>query len=245
MSQATRTASRKRVSDTVVVIPTYREAGNIVELLQAVRAALDCDIIVVDDDSPDGTAELVNRHFGDDPRLEVIVRRDRPRGLGPAYRRGFSRALERGHDFVIQMDADFSHPPQALPQLRQAAEQADVVIGSRYVSGGRWEGLGALRSLLSRAGSGYARLVLGLPIRDVTGGFKCWRAASLLKVDVGSVTANGFAFQIEMNHRAHRRGLRLLEVPIRFHKRRHGESKMSLAIVVEGFTAVWRLRGSR
>lgn len=245
MNRAPPAGAAQRLADTVVVIPTYCEAGNIEQLLGEILVACDADVIVVDDDSPDGTAELVKRRFGKTPRVEVIVRRNQPRGLGPAYRRGFARALERGHDFIIQMDADFSHPPQDLPRLRQAVEHADLVIGSRYVTGGRWPGLGRLRSLLSRAGSAYARRVLGLPVKDVTGGFKCWRADALRAVEADRATANGFAFQIEMTLRACRCGLRLLEVPIHFAKRRQGESKMSLGIVAEGFLAVWRLRGLR
>jgi dolichol-phosphate mannosyltransferase len=232
-------------ADTLVVIPTYCESENIETLVPAVLDALPCGVLVVDDDSPDGTAALVEKSFGGDPRVSLLVRRGKPRGLGPAYLEGFQLALKRKVRFVIQMDADFSHDPAALPRLREAAESADLVIGSRYVQGGATGDWGMLRRLISRGGSWYARTVLTLPVRDVTGGFKCWRVGALATLDLGRIASTGFAFQIEMNHRAHQLGLRIVEIPIRFSDRERGKSKMSWKIFIEGLSAVWRIRFSR
>lgn len=229
-------------SDTLVVIPTYCEKDNIGGVLAAVLDALPCEVLVVDDDSPDGTAEEVASRSKSEPRIHLLVRRGLPRGLGPAYRDGFRWGLEHGHPFLVQMDADFSHDPGRLPALRAACEGADLVIGSRYVPGGATVNWGLLRKAISRGGSLYARTVLGLPIRDVTGGFKCWRAEALEALEPDTVPSTGFAFQIEMNFRAHRRGLRIQELPIQFPDRVRGTSKMSWRILVEGLLAVWRIR---
>lgn len=231
-------------SDTMVVIPTYCERENIESIIPAVLEALPCDLMVVDDESPDGTGELAEKIFGADPRVSVLIRRGRPRGLGPAYVEGFLCALEAGYGFIFQMDADFSHQPQALPALRAAASDADLVIGSRYVPGGGSKDWGLLRRFTSRGGSWYARTVLGLSIRDVTAGFKCWRSEALAALDLGSVSSTGFAFQIEMSYRSSLRSQRIVEVPIRFVDRSRGESKMSVKILMEGLTTVWRLRFS-
>jgi dolichol-phosphate mannosyltransferase len=165
--------------DTLVVIPTYNEAENVAAIIPAVLDALACEVLVVDDDSPDGTAELAARAAENDPRVRVLNRRGRPRGLGPAYLDGFGYGLDSGFSYVVQMDADFSHQPAALPSLREAAEEADLVIGSRWVRGGQASGWKLPRRLISRGGSWYARAVLGLRIRDLTSGFKCWRADAL------------------------------------------------------------------
>lgn len=231
--------------DTLVVIPTFNEAQNIAEVLPAVLEALPGEVLVVDDDSPDGTAAVAVRMAENQPGIHVLSRRGKPRGLGPAYIDGFLYALDAGFPFVVQMDADFSHEPAALPALRQAAEDADLVIGSRWVPGGRASGWKLPRRMISKGGSWYARTVLGLRIRDVTSGFKCWRAAALEKLNLKTIVSVGFAFQIEMNYRAHRGGLRVVEVPIRFSDRTRGESKMSMRIFLEGLAGVWRIRGSK
>ncbi len=238
-------ASRSTRSTTVVIIPTYCEGDNIARIVPAVLEALDCDVLVVDDESPDGTGQLADELAAADGRVAVLHRTGRPRGLGCAYRDGFALALARGCSFVIQMDADFSHDPAHLPALREAAEDADLVIGSRYVPGGGAPDWTPIRRLVSRGGSLYSRLILGLPVRDVTGGFKCWRSDALRAVDPSTASARGFAFQIEMNHRAVRAGLRVVEVPILFCDRERGKSKMSARIFVEGLFAVWRIRFAR
>ena len=232
-------------SDTLVVIPTYNEAENIAAVVPAVLDALPCEVLVVDDDSPDGTGGLAVRLAENQPRVHVLGRKGKPKGLGPSYVDGFGYALDAGFAFVVQMDADFSHEPAALPGLRKAAESADLVIGSRWVPGGQASGWKLPRRMISRGGSWYARTVLGLRVRDVTSGFKCWRVAALENMNLASIRSVGFAFQIEMNYRAHRRGLRIVEVPIRFSDRTRGVSKMSMKIFLEGLAGVWRIRGSR
>jgi dolichol-phosphate mannosyltransferase len=223
-----------------VVIPTYEEAENLPALVAAVRAALDCTIGIVDDASPDGTGALADALAGDDL---WVIHRPRKAGLGSAYVAGFRRALAGGADHVLQMDADFSHDPADLPRLLAAAQAgADVVLGSRYVPGGGVDGMPWHRELLSRAGGTYARAVLGCPVRDLTGGFKCFRAGALRAIDLDAIAAGGFAFQVEATYRALRAGLRVEEVPIVFHERRAGRSKLSAAIAAE---AVWRIPALR
>ena len=230
------------VRDSLVVLPTYCERENIERIVPAVLQAFECDLLVVDDNSPDGTGQLADQLAADDSRVSVLHRRGRDRGLGCAYRDGFAHALQQGYAHVIQMDADFSHDPGMLPELRRACEQADLAIGSRYVPGGSAPDWSWIRRFISQGGSLYARTVLGLSIRDLTGGFKCWRAEALETVEPATAAAAGFAFQIEMNHRAVRRGLRVVEVPIQFADRVRGDSKMSTRILVEGLLAVWRIR---
>jgi dolichol-phosphate mannosyltransferase len=231
--------------DTLVVIPTYNEAENVAAILSAVLGALPCEVLVVDDDSPDDTAGFALRFSENEPRIHVLSRRGKPRGLGPAYLDGFAFALDAGFSYIVQMDADFSHEPAALPGLRAAAQDADLAIGSRWVPGGQAGGWKLPRRMISRAGSWYARTALGLRIRDVTSGFKCWRAGALRGIDLATIRSVGFAFQIEMNYRAHRFGLRIVEVPIRFSDRTRGVSKMSMKIFLEGLAGVWRIRGSK
>jgi dolichol-phosphate mannosyltransferase len=223
-----------------VVIPTYEEAENLPALVAAVRAALDCRIGIVDDGSPDGTGELADALAG---RGLWVVHRERKQGLASAYVAGFRRALAEGAEYVLEMDADFSHDPADLPRLLDAARAgADVVLGSRYVEGGGVEGMPLHRRLLSRGGSAYARAVLGCPLRDLTGGFKCFRADALRAIDLDAIAATGFAFQVEATYRAVRAGLRVEEVPIVFHARRAGRSKLSPGIAAE---AVWRIPALR
>jgi dolichol-phosphate mannosyltransferase len=229
-----------------VVIPTYDEADNVEAMLAAVTgvfasSGIDGHVLIVDDGSPDGTAELAEAVGARDPRVRVL-RRARKQGIGPAYRAGFVVALEAGADLIIEMDCDFSHEPQALPQLIAAAENADLVLGSRYVPGGAVTRWGAIRRAISRGGCWYARTVLRVPIRDLTGGFKCFRRAVIEAIPLDQVTAAGYGFQVEMTYRAILLGFRVVEVPITFREREHGTSKMSRRIVLEAATLVPRLR---
>jgi dolichol-phosphate mannosyltransferase len=220
-----------------VVIPTYEEAENLAALVAAVRAALDCTIGIVDDGSPDGSGEIA------DALADWVIHRERKQGLASAYVAGFRRALAEGAEYVLEMDADFSHDPADLPRLLDAARAgADVVLGSRYVEGGGVEGMPLHRRLLSRGGSAYARAVLGCPLRDLTGGFKCFCADALRAIDLDAIAATGFAFQVEATYRAVRAGLLVEEVPIVFHERRAGHSKLSAGIAAE---ALWRIPALR
>jgi dolichol-phosphate mannosyltransferase len=222
-----------------IVLPTYNEAGNVESVVAESLAQLpDAHVLIVDDDSPDGTGAIADRLAAERPdRVEVLHRR-RKAGLGPAYIAGFRRTLAAGAGFVLQMDADFSHDPADLPRLLAATEGADLAIGSRYVPGGGVEAWSPARRLLSRGGSAYARRVLGLGVHDLTGGFKCFRREVLEAIDLDSVDSKGYAFQVELTYRAARCGFRVAEVPIVFHDRRHGDSKMTAAIAAE---AAWRV----
>jgi dolichol-phosphate mannosyltransferase len=232
------------MSQTLVVVPTYDEAENITTMIDGLhRAAPGVDVLVVDDNSPDGTADLVASRpdFG---RTVHLLRRPGKAGLGAAYRAGFLWALGHGYEVVVQMDADLSHPASAVPALVRALDQADVAVGSRYVRGGAIENWSWSRRLISWLGNLYVRIVLGLPVRDATAGFKAFRAASLEEIGVLTSHSNGYCFQIENTWQAARRGLRVTEVPITFTDRTHGQSKMSSAIVLEAVLRVlaWRLR---
>jgi dolichol-phosphate mannosyltransferase len=238
------TRIQTKTRDLVVIIPTYCEKENIGSILPQVLSVIDCDILVVDDGSPDGTAQEVLAMSDRDSRISLLSREGKPRGLGRAYVDGFGFAMESGYSCVIQMDADFSHQPSSLTDLVEGLESADLVIGSRYVAGGGTEGFGRMRRFISQGGSWYARSVLGMPIRDVTGGFKCWRTEALSRLGLTSIESTGFSFQIEMNYRAHKAGLRIKEVPIQFSDREKGTSKMSGRIFLEGLFAVWRMRFS-
>ena len=230
-----------------VVLPTYNEAGNVETVVRAILAALPgAHVLVVDDASPDGTGAIAGRLAEEHPEVEVLHRPGKV-GLGQAYVSGFSRALAAGASHVIQMDADLSHDPADLPRLLAAADEgADLVLGSRYVPGGGVEDWGLLRRVLSRGGCAYARLVLGVPVRDLTGGFKCFREDALRAIDYASVVrSQGYAFQVELTFRALRCGLCVREIPITFRERRRGESKMSGAIALEAAVLVPRLRFGR
>jgi dolichol-phosphate mannosyltransferase len=221
-----------------IVIPTYNEADNLVPLVTAVRAAIAGSILIVDDNSPDGTGHIADGLAAAHPEVHVLHRPAKA-GLAAAYVAGFRLALAAGAEYVLEMDADFSHDPADLPRLLDAARDgADVVLGSRYVPGGRVEGWSLDRQILSRAGGAYARVVLGSEVRDLTGGFKCFRADALRAIGLDDLAADGFAFQVEATFRAARAGLRIEEVPIVFHERRAGRSKMSPAIAAE---AIWRI----
>jgi len=222
-----------------LVLPTYNEAGNIEPFVDAVRAKLPATarILIVDDNSPDGTGEiadgLASRH-----EAVAVLHRPQKEGLGPAYIAGFKRALGEGAGLVLEMDSDFSHDPAYLPRLLEAGERADLAIGSRYVPGGGVGDWSPLRKAISRGGSSYARLVLGVGVRDLTGGFKCFRREVLEAIDLDSIRSRGYAFQVEMTYRTIQRGFDVVEVPIVFRDRRAGTSKMNRSIVAE---AAWRV----
>jgi dolichol-phosphate mannosyltransferase len=228
-----------------VILPTYNERENLETVVALTRAALaSCDppvagtVLVVDDGSPDGTGEIADELAAEHDDVRVLHRL-RKGGLGGAYLAGFAAALDAGADFVLEMDADLSHDPADLPRLIAAARQgADVVLGSRYVDGGGVEGWSLHRQLISRAGGRYAAAVLGLRVRDLTGGFKCFRASALRALDPDLVRSRGYAFQVELTFHAARAGLEIAEVPIVFRERVHGRSKMSPAIA---FEALWKV----
>lgn len=229
----------------LIVVPTYNEAQNIERLLDAIIAqGPQFDVLVVDDNSPDGTGYLVAARASSEPRLHLL-RRAGKLGLGTAYRDGFRFGLARNYRFICEMDADFSHQPHYLPELLAcAANDADVAIGSRNVPGGAVENWSLTRKLISRGGSLYARTLLSLPIYDCTGGYKCFRADALRQLDLDSIKSNGYSFQVEMNYRCHQAGLRMREIPIVFPDRVAGSSKMSRHIVIEAAAMVLRLRVS-
>ena len=227
----------------IVVVPTYNEKENIERLTRAVLAVDPAtEVLIADDNSPDGTGAIVDAIAATEPRVHVLHRAQKE-GIGPAYRAGFQRALELGADLIVQMDADFSHPVEALPGFYASMQHYDLVLGSRYVDGITVVNWPMGRLMLSYFGNVYARKVLGgLPVRDATGGYKCWRREVLEAIDLSSVLSNGYAFQIEMTYRAWCLGFRIDERPIIFLDRREGSSKMHLRIAVEAFTIVWRLR---
>ena len=226
-----------------VCLPTYNERENVEAMVDRLGEVLGADgiVLVIDDSSPDGTGEIADRLAAERDWVHVL-HRPRKEGLGPAYLDGFRRALELGADLILEMDCDFSHDPADVPRLIAAAEDADLVLGSRYVPGGGTRNWGALRRLISRGGSLYAQLLLGVPIRDLTGGFKCYRRAVLETIDLDAIHSKGYAFQIETTYRALRAGFRVVEVPIVFVDREVGGSKMSRSIVLE---AVWKVPALR
>lgn len=228
-----------------VVIPTYDEAGNVERIVSRLLAAVpEARVLVVDDASPDGTGEIAQRMADADERVDVLHRAGRE-GLGAAYRAGMRHALDAGADTVVQMDADGSHAPEQLPRLLAAAREVDVALGSRWVAGGSVVDWPASRRLISRGGSAYARLALGVPVRDITGGYRVWSARALESVDLDAVDSTGYCFQIDLLWRAVRAGATVAEVPITFEERRVGASKMSTRIVVEAMlrTTGWGLAG--
>ena len=223
-----------------VVLPTYNECENLPAIVPAILAAApEVDILVVDDNSPDGTGALADGLAAQSPRVRVL-HRARKEGLGRAYLAGFAEALGRGYGRIVEMDADFSHDPARLPALLSTG--AVVALGSRYVEGGGTVNWGLGRRLLSKGGSLYARTILGIAVRDLTGGFKCFRREVLESLDLGSVRSTGYAFQIELTYRALKRGFTVREVPIVFADRRVGKSKMNRRIVVEALWMVWKIR---
>jgi dolichol-phosphate mannosyltransferase len=229
-----------------VCLPTYDEHENLEPMLRALARVLGPDdrVLVIDDNSPDGTGELADRLAAELTFVDVL-HRERKQGLGPAYLAGFRRALDAGAELVLEMDCDFSHDPKDVPRLLEAAADADLVLGSRYVAGGGVEDWDLLRRVLSRGGCRYARSVLGVGVRDLTGGFKCFRADTLRAIDFETVRSEGYAFQVELTYRALARGLRVEEVPITFRDRSAGDSKMSARIALEAIWLVPALRLAR
>ena len=227
----------------VVIVPTYNERPNIEALVLGVlEQGPRYRVLVVDDGSPDGTGDLADRLAATHPERVEVIHRSHKGGLGPAYIAGFQRALAMTADLIAQMDADFSHDPEALPDLVAAARDADLVVGSRYVSGGGTVGWPLWRRVLSRMGGKYARAALGVPVSDLTSGFKVWRPSTLESIAIDSLSSDGYAFTIEATWRALRRGARVTEVPIIFTDRVAGASKLSRRIVVEAALLVWKLR---
>ncbi len=235
-------AAPPRTPDVWVILPTYNEAENLERIVAAVLEQLPPSrrILIVDDNSPDGTGEIADRLAEDES--VVVLHRQRKEGLGPAYLAGFRVALDGGAQRIVEMDADFSHDPSYLPALIGATERADLAIGSRYVPGGGITDWGPMRRFISRGGSAYARVALGLPVKDLTGGFKCFRRIVLETIDLDTIEARGYAFQVETTYRAIKAGFRVVEVPIVFRDRTDGTSKMSKAIVAE---AMWRVPAMR
>jgi dolichol-phosphate mannosyltransferase len=233
------------VSRSLVVLPTYNERENIEPIVAAILGqSADLEVLVVDDNSPDGTGDLVDRLAEAHPTRIHVMHRAGKRGLGTAYVEGFGWALARDYDYVFEMDADFSHDPADLARLRKPILEggADASIGSRWVAHGGTRNWSLVRTLISRGGSVYARLILGVPVKDLTSGFKCFSRRVLERLDLQTVGSNGYAFQVEMNYRCHREGFRIAEVPITFVDRRVGKSKMGSHIVTEAMLVVLKLR---
>jgi dolichol-phosphate mannosyltransferase len=233
----------RRVPRAIVCLPTYDERENLEPMVRALAEVLGPDdrVLVIDDSSPDGTGEIADRLAAELDWVDVL-HRPRKDGLGRAYLDGFRRALADGAELVLELDCDFSHDPKDVPRLVAAAERADLVLGSRYVAGGGTENWGLLRRAISRWGSLYAQVLLGLRVRDLTGGFKCYRRRVLETIDLDAIRSRGYAFQIETTYRAVRAGFRVVEIPIRFTDREVGGSKMSRSIVLE---AIWKVPALR
>jgi dolichol-phosphate mannosyltransferase len=237
MSESSSPTTRR----SVVLLPTFNERENIERIVPAILDAAPVDVWVLDDNSPDGTGALADKLAERNERVHVVHRPSR-QGLGRAYLDGFRRALDKGYERILEMDADFSHPPSALPTLLALAEEYDLVLGSRWVQGGGVVNWPWYRQVISRGGSLYARLAVGIRVRDVTSGFKCFRREVLEAIDFDSVENTGYAFQIEMTYRAIRKGFRVKETPITFVERERGASKMSGRIVLEAILRVPGLR---
>jgi len=224
----------------ILCLPTYNERENLESMIRELAGALDTStdrVLIIDDASPDGTGEIADHLASELPWVSVL-HRERKEGIGPAYIAGFRWALAEGAELVLEMDCDFSHSPADVPRLIEAASDADLVLGSRYAPGGGTENWGLIRRFVSRGGCLYAQILLGLRVRDLTGGFKCFRRAALETIDLDALSAHGYAFQIETTYRVRRAGLRVVEVPITFVERRAGASKMTGSIVAE---AIWKV----
>ncbi|BEP15867.1 polyprenol monophosphomannose synthase [Acidothermaceae bacterium B102] len=232
------TADNAVLGKILVIVPTYNERDNVEIIAGRLRAAVpDVDLLIVDDGSPDGTGDIADKLAAHDEQVHVLHRTSKA-GLGAAYVAGFGWALERGYDVAVEMDADGSHAPEQLPRLLAALHDADLVLGARWVDGGQVDNWPLSRKLLSRGGNTYARVALGIPMHDATGGFRAYRRAVLEGIDVSDVVSQGYCFQVDLAWRAWRNGFRVVEVPITFVERVRGESKMSNAIVAE---ALWRV----
>ena len=229
------------MSDTLIIIPTYNERENVRAIARAVLEGIPkANVLFVDDNSPDGTGDIADDLAAADERIHVL-HRERKDGLGRAYLAGFKWALERDYEYIFEMDADFSHDPKAILQFLDAAKNADLVLGSRYVGGIRIMNWPLSRLMLSRGAGLYVKIILGMPFTDPTGGFKCFTRRVLEAIDLDHINSNGYSFQIEMTHRAWIQGFKIVETPIVFEERRSGESKMSKRIVFEALGEVWRL----
>ncbi len=233
----------KNLSKTLVLLPTYNEIKNLEEIISSILHYLpSTHILVIDDSSPDGTGLLADRLSQEKPDQVFVLHRHSKEGLGRAYIAGFQWALEKDYEFIFEMDADFSHDPRYLPLLLQIAQNADLALGSRYIEGGGVKGWAWHRRLLSLCGNFYVRSVLGMKIRDLTGGFKCFRRKVLQSLDFKTIKSNGYLFQIEMSYFSFQKGFKIEEMPIIFEERRAGFSKMNHKIVWEALLNVWRLK---
>ena len=227
---------------TLIVVPTYNESENIPNLIpEILKYNPEVDVLVADDNSPDGTGDIVKALHKENPKIHLL-HREKKQGLGKAYLAAFEWGLNNGYEVIVEMDADFSHNRQDLVNILKAVKDKDFVIGSRYIPGGGVVNWGFLRLLISRGGGVYSRMILNYPISDWTGGFNAWKRETLLGMDLNSVTSDGYCFQIELKYRASKKGFTGAEVPITFEDRKVGQSKMSLAIVLEAFYKVWLLR---
>lgn len=229
------------MNDTLVIIPTYNEVKNISNIINAVNSASKVDILIIDDNSPDKTFEIVEKLKSDLSNL-FLIKRERKLGLGTAYIKGFKFALEKGYRYIMEMDADFSHDPKEIPRFIEAVKENDLVIGSRYITGVNVINWPLKRLLISYFAGRYVHYITGLPIKDPTGGFKCFRKEVLETIDLDKVQSTGYSFQIEMTHKAWKKGFRILEIPIVFTDRYHGKTKMSKKIIWEAVWIVWKLR---
>ncbi len=237
-----RSSEKVLVLKVLVVVPTYNEAENVPRLIPAILGqAPNVEVLIVDDNSPDGTGAMVNEMLKTDSRVHLLQRSGKM-GLGTAYVAGFKYALQHEYDLVIEMDADFSHSPKEIPNFLKKIEEADLVLGSRYVGGVRILNWPIQRLMLSYSANVYTRMITGLPLSDATGGFKCFRRKVLESIDLDRIKSNGYAFQIEMSYKAWKKGFRLAEVPIVFLDRRSGVSKMSRKIIYEAAFMLWKLR---
>lgn len=226
----------------IIVIPTYNEAENIENLINKLHSIVpETHILVVDDSSPDGTAAIVDKIKQNDDRVHLIVRAKKM-GLGTAYCHGFKYCLEKGFDAIFEMDADFSHDPNEIPNFLREIESNDLIIGSRYITGVNVINWPLRRLILSYGANLYTRIITGMPVKDATGGFKCFRAGKLKEIDLDSIKSNGYGFQIEMNYRMWRNGAKIKEIPIIFVDRRSGVSKMNKSIIYEAVFLVWKLK---
>ena len=227
---------------TLVIIPTYNESENIERIVpEILERDPSIDVLIVDDSSPDGTGELADKMAEKNSKI-FVIHREKKSGLGTAYKAGFRYAIENGYDYIFEMDADFSHDPKCIPSFLEAIKEADLVLGSRYISGVNVINWPMSRLLLSYYANVYTRLVTGLPVKDATGGFKCFRRKVLESVDLDKVKSEGYSFQIEVSLRAWKKGFKIKEIPIVFEDRREGRSKMSKKIVREAVWMVWKLR---
>jgi len=230
---------------TLIIIPTYNEYDNLRPLLETVFSyAPQSDILIVDDNSPDGTGQLADQFSAEDPRVHVLHRAGKL-GLGTAYVAGFKYSIEHNYDAAFEMDADFSHDPKYLPDFLKAIETADLVIGSRYIPGGSTPNWSFIRRCISGCGNIFARFMLGIPVHDCTAGFRCYRREVLESIDLDTIQSQGYAFQVELAYRVMKQRFRITEIPITFMDRRVGKSKMSRKIVIEAFTFVVRARLGR